>query len=301
MNRSQLNFLVGGVLLLIFAMMLFAFQVRRTETALVTTFGKPVDSGPITKSGLYWKLPWPIQKVQKFDNRIQNFEGRFEETLTQDGKNLMVLVYAGWKISNPETFRKSFNDSVADAEKRLEDLVRSEKGAVVGTHPFSDFISPDEKKLKFVEIETEMLERIRKPAADKYGIDVVFLHIKRLGLPESITEKVFERMKAERQKFVDKLKAEGDGRAIDIRSEADSERIKTLAQAEAKVIELRGSAEAEAAKYYEIMEKNPELAIFLQKLTTLEQTLKERSTLILDERTPPFDLLKGGARPMDKK
>ncbi len=299
MNRSQLNFLVGAVLLLIFAMMLFAYQVRRTETALVTTFGKPTTTR--TDPGLYWKWPWPIQKVQKFDNRIQNFEGRFEETLTQDGKNLMVLVYAGWKISSPEMFRKSFNDSVTDAEKRLEDLIRSEKGAVVGTHPFSDFISPDEKKLKFVEIESQILDRVRKPAAEKYGIDIVFLHIKKLGLPESITEKVFERMKAERQKFVDKLKAEGEGRAIDIRSEADSERIKTLAQAEARVIELRGSAEAEAAKYYEIMEKNPELAIFLQKLTTLEQTLKERSTLILDERTPPFDLLKGGARPMDKK
>ena len=299
MNRSQLNFLVGAVLLLIFAMMLFAFQVRRTETALVTTFGKPART--IADPGLYWKAPWPIQKVQKFDNRIQNFEGRFEETLTQDGKNLMVLVYAGWKISNPTMFRNSFNDSVTDAEKRLEDLVRSEKGAVVGTHPFADFISPDEKKLKFVEIENEMLERIRKPAAERYGIDVVFLHIKKLGLPESITEKVFERMKAERQKFVDKLKAEGDGRAIDIRSEADSDRIKTLAQAEARVIELRGSAEAEAAKYYEIMEKNPELAIFLQKLNTLEQTLKERSTLILDGQTPPFDLLRNAGRPAEKK
>ena len=299
MNRSQLNFLVGAVLLLIFAMLLFAFQVRRTETALVTTFGKPART--IAEPGLYWKAPWPIQKVQKFDNRIQNFEGRFEETLTQDGKNLMVLVYAGWKISNPTMFRNSFNDSVTDAEKRLEDLVRSEKGAVVGTHPFADFISPDEKKLKFVEIENEMLERIRKPAAERYGIDVVFLHIKKLGLPESITEKVFERMKAERQKFVDKLKAEGDGRAIDIRSEADSDRIKTLAQAEARVIELRGSAEAEAAKYYEIMEKNPELAIFLQKLNTLEQTLKERSTLILDGQTPPFDLLRNAGRPAEKK
>ena len=299
MNRSQLNFLVGAVLLLIFAMLLFAFQVRRTETALVTTFGKPART--IAEPGLYWKAPWPIQKVQKFDNRIQNFEGRFEETLTQDGKNLMVLVYAGWKISNPTMFRNSFNDSVTDAEKRLEDLVRSEKGAVVGTHPFADFISPDEKKLKFVEIENEMLERIRKPAAERYGIDVVFLHIKKLGLPESITEKVFERMKAERQKFVDKLKAEGDGRAIDIRSEADSDRIKTLAQAEARVIELRGSAEAEAAKYYEIMEKNPELAIFLQKLNTLEQTLKERATLILDGQTPPFDLLRNAGRPAEKK
>ena len=64
---------------------------------------------------------------------------------------------------------------------------------------------------------------------------------------------------------------------------------------------MRGSAEAEAAKYYEIMEKNPELAIFLQKLNTLEQTLKERSTLILDGQTPPFDLLRNAGRPAEKK
>ena len=303
MKRNYLNLTIGLILLLVFVALLFCFQVRQTEVALVTTFGKPTRT--ITEAGLYFKLPWPIQKVQTFDKRIQSFEEKFEETLTKDSYNVIITVYSGWTISDPTVFRERFNGSVARAESELATLVRSAKNAVVGQHPFSHFISTNEKELKFTEIEGEMLAAVQPVAKASYGIDVRFLGIKQLGLPESITQKVFDRMKEERQRFVQKLQADGEAKASDIRSAANRERSDILTKAEAEVTELRGKAEAEAAKSLAVFKENPELAVFLLKINALEQTLKERSTLILDQRTSPFDLLDatapGAAKPAGKK
>ena len=294
MKRNYLNLSIGLMLLLVFLALLFCFQVRQTEIALVTTFGKPTRT--ITEAGLYFKLPWPIQKVQPFDKRIQNFEEKFEETLTKDSYNIIITIYAGWSINDPTVFRERFNDSVSRAESELTTLLRSAKNAVVGQHPFSHFISTDENELKFTEIESNMLAAVKDVAKNNYGIDVRYLGIKQLGLPESITQKVFDRMKEERQRFVQKLQAEGDAKASDIRSAANRERAEIITKAEAEVTELRGKAEAEAAKSLAVFKENPELAVFLLKITALEQSLKDRSTLILDQRTPPFDLLDSGAQ-----
>lgn len=277
---------------MIFGLLLFAFQVRVTQVAVVTTLGKPTRS--ITEPGLYWKLPWPIQKVHAMDRRTQNFEGKFEETLTQDGQNLLIMVYAGWRIADPELFLKLFvNGSVTEAERSLEGLVRSTKNAVVGQHPFSHFISTDEKQLQFTAIEKQILETVNATAKAKYGIDVRFLGIKRLGLPESITQKVFDRMRAERQRLVQRFQGEGESQSIQIRTTADRDRDEILAKAEAEATRIRGQGDAEAAKAFKVFEQAPELALYLLGLNALEETLKDRSTLILDQRTPPFDLLKG--------
>src|SRR3954464_3584089 len=120
MKRNTLTFTIGILLVLIFGALLFTFQVRQTEVALVTTFGKPtrdINTNPDKpEPGLYFKMPWPIQKVQKFDKRIQNFEDNFGETQTRDGKNVLVSVYVGWTITNPKLFRELFNGDVVRAE-----------------------------------------------------------------------------------------------------------------------------------------------------------------------------------------
>ena len=94
MNKHPISLVTGGILLLIFASILFCFQVRQSEVAVVTTFGK--YSRTISDPGLRYKLPWPIQKVYRFDNRLQNFERKFEQTTTGDAKPLIIEVYIGW-------------------------------------------------------------------------------------------------------------------------------------------------------------------------------------------------------------
>ena len=291
MKQNRLSVFVGLLLLAIFALLLFAFQVRQTEVAVVTTFGKPTR--PITDPGFNLKWPWPIQKVYKFDKRIQNFEeDKFEETLTSDNQNLLITVYAGWSIVEPEKFLQRFaNGSVQEAEKSLAGLVRSSKNAVVGKYGFAQFISTNERELKFTDIEQAMLDAIKGPAKANYGIDVKFLGIKRLGLPESITQKVFDRMRAERQRLVQRFQGEGESQSIQIRTAADRDRDTILAKAAAEATRILGEGDAKAAEYYKVFEQAPDLALFILGLNALEQTLKDRSTLILDQRTPPFNLL----------
>ncbi len=218
MKRNLLTLMIGAVLVLIFALLLFSFQVRKSEIAVVTTFGKPTR--PVVKPGAYFKWPWPIQNVYKFDERIQNFEDKFTEDLTKDNTTLLTMVYVGWRINDPKAFFPKFaGDKVAEAQKILEDMLRSAKSAVVGKHPFADFVNANEKDLKFDEIETEIKAIVQSQLeANNYGIQIEFLGIKRLGLPESVTQAVFERMTSERQVLISKSQYEGEAEAQKIRS-----------------------------------------------------------------------------------
>jgi len=126
---------------------------------------------------------------------------------------------------------------------------------------------------------------------NNYGITVEFLGIKKLGLPESVTKEVFERMGAERQVLVSRIESEGNARAANIRAEADRNAAKLVSDAEAEALRIRGEAESKAAESLQTMNQEPELANFLLRLTALEMFLRERTTLILDQNTSPLDLL----------
>ena len=105
MKRNVLNISVGAVLVVIVALMLFVFQVRQSEVGVVTTFGKLTRSvGP----GPHFKWPWPVEKVYKIDERIQNFEDKFTEDLTSDNNNLLTTVYVGWSVTNAVEFFPRF-------------------------------------------------------------------------------------------------------------------------------------------------------------------------------------------------
>ncbi len=288
--KSIFSIMVAAIVGIILLLTAITFQVRFGEVAVVTTFDKPTRS--ITEAGLYFKFPFPVQKVRKFDARLQVFDGRIEETFTKDAKNIIVLGTVAWRIKDPLKFLTSLGNFY-EAQKNLEGLVRSYQNAIIGTYPLSSFISTDREKMKFDQIEEDILRPVAKESYERYGIEIAFFKIKRLLLPEAVTEKVFERMREERKKLSRKYRAEGEAEAIRIRAMADSEKEKIVVRAESQGRIIKGQADAEAAKYYEVFKENEEFAIFLKKLEALEQTLKQKSTVILDTRTPPFDLLEG--------
>lgn len=295
MKKTRLSLVIGGLLLVIFLAVLFAFQVRSTEVAVVTTFGKYSTSH--TDPGLKFRLPWPIQNIYRFDNRLQNFERKFEQTTTRDAKNILVSLFVGWKISDPKIFLERFNGDPVKAEQQLEGLVRNAKNAVIGRYNFSDFISPDPKQVKFEQFEAEVLKEIKGSAKDTYGLSVEVVGIKQLGLPEAITGKVFERMRTERERLVKQFTGEGEAKAIEIRSEANRKRDELLAKADADALRIIGEAESQASKDYAVFEQKPELAIYLLQIKALKESLKDRATVILDQRTTPFNLLTGDKAP----
>jgi len=165
----------------------------------------------------------------------------------------------------------------------------------------TDLINIDPTKVKIQAIEKEILDGIQGIAMDKYGINVTNVGFKHLGFPELVTTKVFDRMKAERDRKSEKYRAEGKRDAQKIKSEADLQASAKLVQAEAEAKRIRAEGDRSAAEYYAVFGKNPELAAFLRKLESLRQTITEKTTLILDTRTPPYDLLLPGATDLGKK
>jgi membrane protease subunit HflC len=293
MKKTPITLTIGALLIVIFAVLLFCIQVRQSNVVVITTFGNP--SRVISEPGLYFKLPWPIQQSYTFDQRIQNFDDKFAQALTSDNYNLLVMVYVGWKINDPANFFPKFkNGSVPEAEKELEGLIRSAKSAVVGQHPLSDFVSTDEKQLKFEAIEKEILAKVQDQVNQKkWGIEMEFLGIKKLGFPDSVTAEVFKRMTSERQVLSSKIQYEGESEAAKIRSTADSKSAEMIANAEADATRIRGEGQSEAAKSFAVFQESPELANFLLSLNALELSLKDRATLIFDQHSQPFNLFQG--------
>jgi membrane protease subunit HflC len=294
MKRNILTVIVGAVLVVIFALLLFVFQVRQSETAVVTTFGKP-SPNPITEPGAYFKWPWPIQKVYKYDQRVQNFEDKFSENFTGDNIILLSSVYVGWKISDAGTFIKTFpgdpSVSIPNAQGKLESMLRSAKIAVIGGHTLSEFVNADTKELKFDAIENQIEQTVQDElSTNNWGISLEFLGFKKIGLPESVTQTVFDRMKSERQQYISQYQSEGDAEAQKIRSAAERQAAETVAKAQADATRIRAEGEAEAAKTLPVFQQNPELANYLLRIAALQQSLNQKTTLIFDERTPPFDL-----------
>lgn len=290
MKRNLLTVIVGAVLVIIFVLLLFTFQVRQSEVAVVTTFGRPTRN--ITEPNLYFKWPWPIQQVYRFDQRVQNFEDKYSENLTADNNDLLTSVYIGWKISDAKAFFPKFaGGSVTAAQQMLESMLRSAKSAVIGKHPLSEFVNANPQLLKFDAIENEIKSEVQAElSTNNCGIEIEFLGIKQIGLPESVTQTVFDRMKAERQVLISQAQYEGEAEAQKIKAAADREASETIYTAQAAATRIRGEGESEAAKTLPIFEKNPDLAIFLLRIDALKQSLNQRSTLIFDERTAPFDL-----------
>jgi modulator of FtsH protease HflC len=294
MKRSSLIIVVGALLVIIFGFWLCAFQVRTTEVAVVTRFGKVTRS--LNEPGLYGKLPPPFERVYKFDQRVQSseFENKFREDLTSDGFTLLTSVYIGWRITEPGIFLQKFPGGIPAVQQQLSTLVSTPKSAAIGKHPLSDLVSADVGASKFTAIEDEILASVTSQLkTNNYGIAVDFLRFKKIGLPESTTEKVFGRMTEERNKLVSAVQNEGVSQANIIRSDANLRASKILSAAQGAALAIQGQGQTEAAKYLGIFQQNPDLASFLFRLSALEDSLKDRSTLIFDQQTEPFTLFRG--------
>jgi len=285
---------VGTILaavFLVFVLLLYmcTFQVRFTEVAIKKTWGNP-SGDAITAPGLYPKWPSPIQSTVVYDKRIRILQDRTEETRTSDGKNVLLTTFAAWRITDPVLFHTNFPVGVEEGEKKLRATVVTQKHAVVGRHQFSEFVSTDPLRRKLREIEKEIESAVSRDAATEYGIEVADFGIKKLGLPESVTTAIFASMKSHEEAKAARYEAEGEARASGIiaNARAAEERIRAAARKKAELIKAR--AQEVVSAYYKEFNRNPELRILLDKLRTVAEALRSRTTLILDSTQSPWDV-----------
>ncbi|MCX7819654.1 MAG: SPFH domain-containing protein [Kiritimatiellae bacterium] len=299
-QRLTAVLMIGAAVLLLMTQVLLI--VREGEVAVVTTFGR-VASAPLTRPGLHRRWPWPVQTVHRFDARAQVWEGALEQTLTRDGRPVMVSLYAIWRVAEPVKFLERVG-TFERARRNLNGLLGHWRNAVIGRHAFEALVHPEPTELKLEAIESEIAAAAAPEALERYGIELTAVGVRSLGLPPAILERVYERMRAERAALAETYRAEGDAEAARLRAEAESRREQMLAEADADALRLRAEGDAAAADAYRVFEQDPELALFLRKLQAFEQTLGRRATVILGTETPPFDLFvtrPGAAAPASGK
>jgi membrane protease subunit HflC len=291
--KNRLTVVVAALVVLVLLLQMTVYTVRDSQAAVLLTFGKPTSERH--EAGLSFKWPWPIQKVEHFDARLQVLRGPLEEIITRDGHPVLVGSFALWRISSAKVFQKKFR-TPDDAKHFLLRRLRNHQLAAIAATELGALVSTDTNRLRYEAVE----ERIRQGLAgdaDAVGIAVAMVGIRRLSLPKSSTEAVFERMKADRRKLATKILQEGREKADAIRRSAEEQRSRLLVDAKKEARALLVEADRNAAPHYAVMAKDPELAVFLTKLEALDKLLRGSPTVIFDTRQPPFDLL----RPQEKR
>lgn len=271
------------------------FQVRYTEVAIRKTWDKP-DANAVTTPGLHFKWPRPIQTVVKYDRRVRILEDRTEETRTRDAKTVLLTTFTLWRIENPSTFHTNFPEGVDDGEGKLRTTIRTHKHAVIGKHRFNELVSMDPNQRKVREIENTIKRAVAADALKEFGIEIVDFGIKRLGVPESVTTRIFDRMKTQEQSKAADYTAEGKATADAILANATAMRDRIMAEVRRKVASIRTEADELVSKSYEEFEDYPRLRMYLDSLRGLKTALSERATIILDQSQPPFNLFSADER-----
>lgn len=267
-----------------------AFEVQETEYAIVLFFGDPVRI--ILEPGLAWKLPPPFETVVRIDKQLRILDPPEAEYLTLDKKNVLVDTFAAWEVEDPLRYLVTVLDRDT-AEAQLEDIMRAEVGAAMGSHDLSALLSTQEDQIQVDRIVGTITERAATKASEGYGIRVRAIRLKRLNFPEENRQAVFRRMEAERERIARQYRSEGEEQAEMVRAQADLERAQILAKAERRSAEVRGEADAEAARIYaEAYNQDPRFYGFLKTLETYEKILDEDATIVMPSDSELLRLLK---------
>lgn len=282
------------MLVVVAALLLFSttYTVRFTEVAVLTTFGKAGPNSIKTEPGLKFKLPYPIQQVTKYDNRIRVVQGRSETQQTADDFQIIMESFLTYRVTDPLEFFRSFSnagDRAIDHFSRAEndvlrDLLRSAMGET-SKFRMDELFTPVQGASKLPELESRiavLLERGGEAgkALSSYGIEIVSVGLDRIILPEETTESVITRMGANRDRLAERFESEGRSQAQAIRAEATANANKILAFAQRRADEILARGEAEAAPYLAEQNINPDLAVFIQNINLMRNAMAKKFTLI---------------------
>jgi modulator of FtsH protease HflC len=290
-NKFLLPLIIVVILIL---PLFFIYTVDTTEYAVLTQFGKPMDV--IMEPGLHFKMPFFIQNVTKFNNRLLIYDTPEYEYLTMDKKNVTITAYMLWKVSNPLLFLQSVYNREG-VESRLSDIVASQIGSALGSIEFSSIISTEKDRVLFDQMNEKIGKNCHEIAKMNYGIEVKDFHIKRFNFPMQNKESVFERMRSERGRIAKKFRSEGEEEGMKIKAEADQQKEIILAKAYEESAKIKGEAEAESTKIYaEALNKDPDFYKFLKTLESYEKIMGDNTTVVIPSDSELMKLFYEGVK-----
>jgi len=252
------------------------FTVNMKQNAIVLQFQE--DKETITKPGLYFKIPL-IQEVRFFTKMLLVLDAPPADIITRDKKTMVIDNFSMWRIKDPLLFLQTLQSERA-GESRLDDIIKSELRVELGTHNLIDVVTiTREEIMAKVTLEANL-------KAAEYGIEVLDVRIKRADLPEDNAQKVFGRMRSERERIAKKYRSEGAEEATKIRAGTDKEKVILIAEAYRKEQEIRGNGDARATKIYaDAYNRDQEFYAFMRSMQAYKNSLQTGTTVLLSEKS----------------
>ncbi len=261
--------LVVAVVLVIIALS-SVFTVRETEQALVIRFGRVVAE-PVTEPGLHFKMPI-VDEVVYVDRRLLSVTTQEEEVITEDQKRLVLDAFARFKINDSLKFFQTVKTDFA-AESRMSTILNSALRRVIGTQQMDDVLSGERANLMVA-----IRDAVNREA-EILGLDVVDVRIRRVDLPENISQSIFRRMQTERQQEAQRFRSEGNEQSRRIRSVADRQVVELLAEANKQAEIIKGEGDAERNRIFaNSFGQDPDFFAFYRSMSAYVQSLGGNNT-----------------------
>lgn len=255
------------------------FTVHQTEKAIVLRLGKiqqsrdelPQVYGP----GLHFRMPL-VDTVLRFDTRLQTMSIESSRILTEEKKDVIVDLFVKWRINNLQQYFIATQGNKFKAERLLREQVIDGIRAEFGRRSIKEVVSGERQ---------EVMDKLRTDAAvgaARFGMEVLDVRVKRIDFPAEVSEKVFERMRTERERIAGEHRAEGRAQADIIRAQADKRVTVLLAEAEQKSRQMRGEGDAEAARIYaEAYESDADFYRFYRSLQAYKKTFDGSNDILV--------------------
>jgi len=270
-----------GIIAVILLISLSAFTVDQRESALVFRLGEIVAVKK--QPGLYFKIPF-VDNVRYFDNRILTLNWiEPDRFLTSEKKNVLVDSFVKWRIVDPAKYYVSLQGDEQAAERRLSQTVNSGLRDEFGKRTIHEVVSGERGKIM------EILQQSADRESRQMGIQVLDVRLRRVDLPQEVSESVYQRMEAERKRVANELRSQGAGAAEKIRADADKQREVIIAEAYSQAQDTKGAGDAKASEIYaQAYGKNPEFYAFYRSLEAYRSSFKSKSDVMVLEPTSDF-------------
>jgi len=257
------------------------FTVKEINQAIVLQFGDP--KRVIAEPGLQVKIPF-IQNVVFLDRRILSLDPAPEEVIASDQKRLIVDAYARFKIVDPLKFYVSVGNEMV-ARSRLATIINSRLRSVLGKQSLATLLSEDRTK------QMAIIQDGVNTEAEKFGITIIDIRIKRADLPQANSEAIYKRMQTEREREAKQFRARGAEMAVTITSTADKEVTVLLANAKKQSEIMKGEGDGQRNKIFaEAFGKDPDFFSFYRAMQAYEKALIGGDTSLI--LSPDSDFFK---------
>ncbi|MEK7768220.1 MAG: protease modulator HflC [Pseudomonadota bacterium] len=288
--KKYTSTLLGIIAALFFLASSALFIVDQRQHAIVFQLGEVVDVK--TSPGLYFKIPL-VQNVRYFESRIMTMDtAEPERFITSEKKNVLVDLFVKWRIVDVKQYYISVRGDEMLAQTRLAQTVNSSMRDEFGNRTVHDVVSGERDKIM------EIMRQKADTDARKIGVEVVDVRLKRVDLPQEVSESVYRRMEAERKRVANELRSTGAAESEKIRADADRQREVILAEAYRKAQEVKGEGDAKASSIYAgAFQQNPEFYSFYRSLEAYKQTFKNKGDMmVLEPGSEFFKYLKNPGR-----